>query len=382
LKLKLFIYVAFVASLFMQNCTSDTNGPKESETPGENDILVDSKATDETVALYNNLLNISRSDKFIFGQEFPTDFRYQGGLNGDVNESDCKDIVGDHPGLHGSDFHYYLNKSDNEKSIHLNAAKQAYARGAVVTFDWHIVGQNSSTFYVQGNEMLFQDILQNKNGAQEWFYGETDKVISIIKSLGFPIVFRPLHEMNGKWFWWHSDNANDYKTFWRLFVDYLASKDVHNVIYCWSPNFAQNEDYFKYYPGDNYVDVLGIDAYEPGISMSHAELFTVMVQMVDYATLTGKIAAFTETGNRSSYPDQRPRFWTQDVLNPINGNAKVRQIAWVLAWINSNWGDPNSNVNPYIPYDGMDNSQAIGDFVNFYKDSHTLFENDLPEMYK
>ena len=332
--------------------------------------------------MFENLLKIGKSDKFIFGQEFPTDFRFQGGLNSDAAQSDCKDVVGDHPGLHGSDFLYYLNKPEAEKAVHLNAVKQAYARGAVVTFDWHIIGQNSSTFYIQGNESLLQDILQNRNGAQAWFYGEMDKVIAILENIEFPVIFRPLHEMNGKWFWWHSDNAADFKALWKMFVDYFRSKNVHNVIYCWAPNYAQNEDYFKYYPGDDYVDVLGLDAYEPGVAMSHAELFPVMAQMVDYAMLSGKVAAFTETGNRSAYPDQRPRFWTQDVLNPINGNAKVRQIAWILTWINSDWGSANSNSRPFIPYSGMTNVQAKIDFADFYKDPHTLFEADLPDMYK
>ena len=380
--LRFLFCAAILQSFFVAQCTKNTNGPNDSKKPGQNNILVDEQATAETVALYQNLLKISRSDKIIFGQEFPTDYRFQGGLNDDVNQSDCKDIVGDHPGVHGSDFHYYLNKSESEKNIHLNAVKQAYARGAVVTFDWHIVGQNSTSFYVRGNETLFQDIVQNKNGAQEWLYGELDKVIAILKDLAFPIVFRPLHEMNGKWFWWHSDNAAEYKTLWRMFVDYMISKDVHNVIYCWAPNWSQNEDYFKYYPGDNYVDVLGIDAYEPGIAMSHVELFAVVVQMTDYAALTGKVSAFTETGNRSSYPEGRPQFWTQDVLNPITGNAKIRQIAWILTWINSDWGDPNSGTRPFIPFEGMDDMQAKIDFIDFYNDSFTLFECDLPDMYK
>jgi len=374
------VFLAIILAL--AGCTKNSNGPESNTDQGVNDLLVDSHATTETVALFQNLLKIGKSDKFIFGQEFPTDFRFQGGLNSDVDQSDCKDVVGEHPGLHGSDFLYYLNKPEDEKAMHLNAVKQAYARGAVVTFDWHIIGQNSSSFTIQGNESLLQDILQNRNGARAWFYGEMDKVIAIVENIEFPIIFRPLHEMNGKWFWWHSDDAADFKTLWKMFVDYFRGKNVHNVIYCWAPNYVQNEDYFKYYPGDDYVDVLGLDAYEPGAAMSHAELFTVMMQMVDYATVSGKIAAFTETGNRSAYPDQRPRFWTQDVLNPINGNAKVRQIAWVLTWINSDWGGASSNSRPFIPYSGMDNIQAKIDFAEFYKDPHTLFEADLPDMYK
>jgi len=379
---KVFASVFLFLVVMLPGCAKNSNGPETSNTPGENDLLVDSHATAETAALFENLLKIGKSDKFIFGQEFPTDFRFQGGLNSDASQSDCKDVVGDHPGMHGSDFLYYLNKPEDEKAIHLNAVQQAYARGAVVTFDWHIIGQNSSSFYIQGNESLLQDILQNRNGAPAWFYGEMDKVIAVLQNIEFPVVFRPLHEMNGKWFWWHTDDAAAFKTLWKMLVDYFRSKDVHNVIYCWAPNYAQNEDYFRYYPGDDYVDVLGLDAYEPGVAMSHAELFPVIMQMVDYATLSGKIAAFTETGNRSAYPEQRPRFWTQDVLKPINGNPKVRQIAWVLTWINSDWGDANSKSRPFIPYSGMTNVQAKIDFADFYKDPHTLFEADLPDMYK
>lgn len=83
-----------------------------------------------------------------------------------------------------------------------------------------------------------------------------------------PIIFRPLHENNGSWFWWGATHASasEYKELYRYIVDYLRDvKDVHNLLYDYSPGGVFNgdsTDYLATYPGDQWVDVLGYDEYD------------------------------------------------------------------------------------------------------------------------
>lgn len=338
---------------------------------------VDPNVTPETYALFLNLQTIGTSNHFIFGQEFPTDFSYLTGLNNSYSQSDCKDIVGDHPGVHGTDFHYYLDKDAAERTIHTQAVQQAYARNAVITFDWHMYGRYYADYQAgNGNNVLVPNIVDNLNGDRAWLYNQLDNAIAIINALGFPIVFRPFHEMNGNWFWWGTfSTPEDYQAFYRLTVDYMKRQGVHNVLFCWSPNTPLD---FDYYPGDAYVDVLGVDIYEPGISggISTASMLAQLGDLVAYAAAHGKVAVFSETGARGSQSIRyNPAFWTEKILTPISNDTNARKIAWVLTWINGGWEEP------YIPYTGFPVQHAITDFQTFFNDSTTLFESDLPDMY-
>ena len=81
-----------------------------------------------------------------------------------------------------------------------------------------------------------------------------------------PIVFRPYHEFDGDWFWWGKSHCTreDFISLWRFTVSYLRdSLDVHNFIYAFSPDnkFNSEAEYLSRYPGDGYVDLVGVDNY-------------------------------------------------------------------------------------------------------------------------
>ena len=136
------------------------------------------------------------------------------GLRYDLITSDCKDVTGSHPGVYGIDPHYMLYKDAKQKQAHIDEAKKAYQDGSVVTFDFHQYSKNDRKIYMKDittaqDKSLMYDVVNNKNGAREWFYGEMDQVIGIINNdLGFPVVFRLFHEMDGDWFWWGTKATN------------------------------------------------------------------------------------------------------------------------------------------------------------------------------
>jgi mannan endo-1,4-beta-mannosidase len=67
--------------------------------------------------------------------------------------------------------------------------------------------------------------------------------------------------MNGSWLWWSGGTPEQYKAIYRLEFDYLTiGKGPHNLLFTYAPN-AGNGRYADYYPGDAYVDIVGLDYY-------------------------------------------------------------------------------------------------------------------------
>jgi mannan endo-1,4-beta-mannosidase len=353
-----------------------------------------------TQALYKNLIKLSETGKTMFGMANPTTIRYLNGpKNSEIDQSDSKDITGSHPAFHESDFMWY--KEDTLfKKYDLEAMKKAYERGAVCGYCWHIRGWHSNEFYAKENGIftsdkdLVKNIVasndRNTNQALDWYLNQIDEeVIPVLKKLSFPLIFRPLHEMNGNWFWWGTDNCTpkEYINLFRLTVDYLRGNGVNNLLYAWSVNV---DAAFEFYPGDNYVDILGLDSYELNIVPWNptTKYIETLQQLTDSAFSKGKVAALTETGCRKDngkfrYADEYPNYWTKHVLEPIISNKKAKRIAWIMSWYNGDW-EHDLTGQFYIPYKGMNrpNSQeAINDFIEFYNSPVTLFENDLPDMY-
>jgi mannan endo-1,4-beta-mannosidase len=149
----------------------------------------------------------------------------------------------------------------------------------------------------------------------------------------------------------------------------------------------------EYYPGNDYVDIIGLDIYEMGAVhyKSHQMVTHELKKMVDYATNNNKIAAITETGLRMEngvyrYPEEKPDYWSNYVLAPIVNNPEINRIAWVLSWYSSDWSKQRKSQF-YYPYKGIEkdfgNGQAaINDFIDFFNHPATIFEDDLPNLYQ
>jgi mannan endo-1,4-beta-mannosidase len=360
------------------------------------------KRSTDTEALFRNLKKLVDNGQFMFGQANPTTISYLGGIaKTNISQSDCKDITGSHPAFYESDFMWYSQNSEFMQRD-LQAMREAYARGAVLGYCWHIRGKNSQSFYAKvdgkatSDKHLVKNILANPNRVEnpslDWLLTQLDTlVIPVFKELGFPLVFRPWHEMNGNWFFWGRNNCSpkEYIELYRLTVNYIRSKGVDNILYCWSPDKSAA---MHYYPGDEYVDVLGMDIYEPGIMAysAYPKMLKELGILTDYAYANGKVAAITETGCRKTddgqfrYPDVYPYFWTENVLEPFLSDAKTKRVAWIMSWYGANWrGDRSTEA--YIPYVGMyrpRSDEAVADFVKFFNHPASLFENDLPKMYE
>ena len=138
-------------------------------------------------------------------------------------------------------------------------------------------------------------------------------------------------------------------------------------MYAYSTTEFPDQEYFlERYPGDEYVDIIGMDCYQ--MKPNEAIDFTNRLQkMVTIMNQVGrernKLVAITEIGNEK-IPD--PKWWT-DVLLPI---MKEGNISYVLLWRN---GRPD---HYYVPYPGQISAE---NFKSFYSNPKTLFQKKLTD---
>lgn len=355
--------------------------------------------TADAERLLGNLRALVDSSLTMFGQANPTTITYLDALqHHDTERSDCSDICGSHPAYHESDFMWYRNPEFARRD--LAAMHAAYNRGALIGYCWHIDGQHGD-FYLQHNGNTTADSTlvtrivanpdRNTNPDLDWLLTQIDTlVIPVFNELGCPIIFRPWHEMNGSWFWWGSETCSpdEYISLYRLTVDYLRSNNVLNVLYAWSPDKAFATEY---YPGDQYVDIIGFDVYFPGI-MDYSRwdiIKPALTEMTNFALAHGKVPALTETGCGLSddgtflYPDLYPHFWTDNILGEIVNDPVIGRLAWVMSWYGADWSGRQTTC-AYIPYLGNQrpNAEAAADdFRAFVASPRILTEDELPNIY-
>ncbi len=86
---------------------------------------------------------------------------------------------------------------------------------------------------------------------------------------GVPVLWRPLHEAEGGWFWWGARGPRPFVQLWRImFRRFTEHHGLHNLLWVYSPPSGGASDR-RWYPGGSYVDIVGVDHYtDPSSSMS------------------------------------------------------------------------------------------------------------------
>jgi hypothetical protein len=140
-----------------------------------------------------------------------------------------------------------------------------YARGAVPMMTWQPWNHRNSPS--NQSEYQLRDIVAgNYDSYIRTFAGEA-------RSYGKIIYIRPMQEMNSDWFPWgvctNGNTASEYVPAYRRIVDIFRQEGATNVKFVWTPNVQTNcSNYAALYPGDSYVDWVGLDGYNWGSSQS------------------------------------------------------------------------------------------------------------------
>ena len=80
--------------------------------------------------------------------------------------------------------------------------------------------------------------------------------LKLLRDADIPVLWRPVHEAAGGWFWWGKDAAS-FKSLWIAMFNYFKTEGLDNLIWVWT---TEGND-ADWYPGDQYVDIVGRDVY-------------------------------------------------------------------------------------------------------------------------
>ena len=263
-------------------------------------------------------------------------------------------LSGRAPDIWGVDFGFSTvpNEHVDLRPTILPKAQTLYAQGATaVTLSWHEcnpAGQGIRTWIPEPEPCTFtsQLIDTNNDGVTDtwtnsvmssltnaqwsalltdgtplnlrWKH-EIDKIAALLKQLraaGIPVLFRPYHEPNIPGFWWADMTVPDHFTaLWRQLRTYLEqTHGLTDLTWVWSVSY--HPTYWwrvaEFYPGDDVVDVVGLDIYPP-----------TQDGMPDFADCWNTLRTFVPT---------KPIALTEISRLPSDDELQQRPWAYVVPW--------------------------------------------------
>ena len=373
--------------------------------------LVDAKANSQSVALYRYLAVVTKAGKVIYGHENDAHHKMFRPENG--TQSDTKDITGSYSGIVGfdalsfvgdeqrlDDCEWNMGKTYVDKMVELTTP--AVKEGAIISLSMHmpnfdmverrakVTGStpenrdhyiNYTTHISDGN--VVHRILPGGD-LNNSFNGYLDRVAEYAERMekeGAPILFRPLHEHNGYWFWWGKDHssAKDFQKLWEYTVTYLRdTKGVHNMLYVYSPNghFNNTAEYLDRYPGDKWVDIMGVDTYDDDQTGEWYKLLgNDLAVMNQVAEKNGKVITISEAGVRRGGSLCVTGNVDKDWFSKVANIAVANKAAYFMTW--SNFEKLEHNF--FAPYmvSKTRGQEMINNFVDFYNMPETLFADGI-----
>jgi len=346
-------------------------------------------------SLKERLSQVSSQGKFFYGHQddlvYGHAWKVEDIEDDPLDRSDVKDVCGEYPAVVGFDLGgIEMGDDKNLDSVDFVLIKRAAIahakRGGIITLSWHprnpLTGGDS---WDVSSDKVVESILdggENHDLFMGWLSSVADFLSEIVDENGNPIefIFRPWHENLGSWFWWGGKlcSADQYKELYKITHDYLSvAREMKNIVWAYSPNSGlTKESLAQRYPGDELVDVIGVDHYEYmqmedkplDERITLARIFygktlesDLKIMKEFAASHGGKLIAVSETGFEGL---KDPYWWTKTLLPAIKGSG----ISYVLTWRNAH----DKLGHFYAPYKGIEKQKAE-DFVAFYNDESTVF---------
>ena len=296
-----------------------------------------------------------------------------GGRRAILNYADLASLVG----TWHSDRYYKVNRAGMTAVV----KKQWSEFRGVMVFNWHMdhpyctngFGAASYRFKSGGeNRNVILQILDGTGepcgtgeisgktartpfaNPREWYMSSLKDVADFFNGLvdektgkKIPVILRYPHEMDGNWFWWGRGwcSADEFRRFCRMEADYLRKACPGQILFAYTPDRTwkdfgsegdTNNTFLAYYPGDKYVDIIGIDDYSIGhgddekAEAALAETIRKLRLMCDFAKPRGQVVCISESGGQKKRTD----FWTY--LHRV-ATAEGVNCAFVNTWAGT-WG--------------------------------------------
>ncbi|GAB2983233.1 glycosyl hydrolase [Saccharothrix stipae] len=379
--------------------TTASAAPDERHHRPETVKISDQDATPQTRSLFSYLRE-QQGKGVLFGHQQTTEFgvTWDESTETDGLKSDVKAGVGDHPALFGWDTgHLGHGSSPGDPAPEENF--QATVKlietahneiGGVHTLASHMDNfVTGGDFYDTNGDVVTRILPGGDHHAQ--FNAYLDRVARLAHEVDdadgnpIPMIYRPFHENSGSWFWWGAAHASPakYIELFRYTVEYLRDvKDVHNFLYAYSPGGGYggvDDVYMRTYPGDNYIDVFGIDSYD-GSNASQQWLNGVVADLGMIARIAqekGKVSAFTEYGISGALKPNGQNGnlnWFTAMFNAIKADPWASRSAFMLTWVNF------GTEQFFLPYPATATEpehELLPDLRRLHDDPFAVFSSEL-----
>ena len=161
----------------------------------------------------------------------------------------------------------------------VSRAEQWWEKGGIVTICWHTGADFASEYtdsladsidwdeaFIEGSE-TYNSLIAGMDRAAPY--------LQQLEDAGVPVLWRPFHEIDGGWFWWSKGGAENFKKLWQMmYTRYTDYWGLDNLIWVLGYSANVNVDKAEWYPGDDYVDLMGADSYDPGENKALYDLCT------------------------------------------------------------------------------------------------------------
>ncbi len=196
--------------------------------------------------------------------------------------------IGKYPAVRAFDFIFdsmsFCHGEPQAKDVDL--AIQWSNDGGLVVYDWHWYAPygecsfySKDTSFSLANAVTDVDLSKVDDAELEALYAngkisaeayyivkDIDNISALMQRMedaNVTVMWRPLHEASGGWFWWGASGADAYKWLWKLMYHRMTDyHELDNLIWVWN---AQSADW---YPGDEYCDISATDIYNPAYDYS------------------------------------------------------------------------------------------------------------------
>jgi len=170
----------------------------------------------------------------------------------------------------------------------------------------------------------------------------------IAKSWGGELMVRFAHEMNGAWYPWA--RSESYVAAWRHIVEVFREEGATNVRWVWAPNVNRSGSmpFSAYFPGDEYVDYVGLDGYNFGATegnrwYSFRELFSSSYAAV--TQLSSKPVIVTETSSSETGGDKAAWIRSAYLQTIPTEFPRIKAVVWFNKVQEDNWPIDSSQAS-------------------------------------
>ena len=259
--------------------------------------------------------------------------------------------TGHWPALIGVDYADFPRGSVTTK-VPNQVALDYWKQGGLVTVMAHMYNPaNPNGGGLRDKGVDLADLLKPGTDTHARWMKQLDQMadgLAELRDAGVVVLWRPFHEMNGGWFWWGAKDPEQFVAVWRHMFDYYSKdKGLDNLLWVYGPNHGEKTA--KYYAGDRYVDLVGLDAYTDFIDPQH-------IRGYDEVAALHKPFGFTEYGPHGS---QNPP-GDYDYRRFIAGIEKhFPKTCFFMSW-NAKWSlATNQNVKALLEHPSVANREEL-----------------------